>query len=93
MKVFKATGAFAGDKDAAAGIRADYVQPRLSANQSVILDFKDVELATQSFIHALLASVIRDDASSLERITFRNCNPSIQTLIGIVAEYAQDDFE
>lgn len=93
MKILSRAGAFAGDKDAAAAIRDDYLVPRLGAGQTCILDFQSVELATQSFIYALLASVIRNEPSDLSRIDFRNCNDSIQALIEIVSEYAQDEFE
>lgn len=93
MKVLDRTGSFAGDKDAAAAIREQYVRPSLAAGRAVVLDFQGVDLATQSFIHALIAGVVRDDPASLERIAFKNCNESVRSLIEIVVEYAQDEFE
>lgn len=93
MKVASKTGEFAGDKDVAAEIRDDYVRPRLERGKSVVLDFDKVDLATQSFIHALIAAVVRDNPDNLDRITFKNCNESVRSLIEIVVEYAQDEFE
>ncbi len=92
MKVVDKTGTFAGDKDAAAEIREQYILPRLRKGLDVDLDFSQVDLATQSFIHALIAFVIRDVADSLDRISFRNCSANVQSIIEIVVEYAQDDF-
>ena len=93
ISVHKFAGDFAGDKDAAAKIRDDVLIPGLQSKTDtrVILDFAGVDLATQSFVHALLSSVIRLQASDLERIEFQNCNQSIQDIIEIVAEYSQED--
>lgn len=93
MKVFSASGEFAGDKDAAASIRDEYIRPTLKSGKRVVLDFAKVDLATQSFIHALLAGVVREDPNNLDSIDFKNCNDSVRSLVEIVVEYAQDDFE
>ena len=93
MKVSNTAGDFAGDKDVAAHIRDSYIRPMLSQGKIAILDFDGVSLATQSFIHALLALVVREDPESLQNIRFVKCNDSIQSLIEIVVEYAQDEFD
>lgn len=93
MKVKRHAGEFAGDKDAAARIRDDHLLPALKSGKRATLDFEGVDLATQSFVHALIAGIIREHPEWLERIDFRNCNESIQSLIEIVAEYAQDQFD
>lgn len=93
MKIHASVGDFAGDKDAAAHIRETYLKIELARGRSPILDFAAVTLATQSFIHALLAAVVREDPGSLERIQFQNCNESIREVIEIVVEYAQDQFD
>lgn len=93
MKVATATGSFAGNKDAAAHIRETYLVPKLRAGRTAILDFSGVDLATQSFVHALIASVVRERPDDLQKIEFRGCNDSIRALIEIVVEYAQDEFE
>lgn len=91
-KVKRYAGSFAGDKDAAANLREDVLKPGLAKNKVVLLDFDGVELATQSFMHALLAQTVRENPASLEHIDFRNCNDDIQALIEIVVDYAQEDF-
>jgi hypothetical protein len=85
-------GPFAGDKDAAAYIRDSYIRPTLNSREPVLLDFRDIELATQSFIHALIAAVIRSDPNSLDLIEFRGCNDAVREIIGIVVDYSQRDF-
>lgn len=91
MKVSDSVGGFAGDKDAAASIRETYLLPNLRTGKEVHLDFESVALATQSFIHALLAQAIREDSAYLELIAFEHCNSSVQSIIEIVVEYAQDE--
>lgn len=91
-KVKPYAGSFAGDKEAAAVLREEVLRPGLAKQKVVRLDFAGVELATQSFMHALLAQTIREDPTSLERIEFTNCNDDIQALIEIVVDYAQEDF-
>lgn len=91
-KVKKYAGSFAGDKDAAASLRDDVLRPSLAKAKRVTLDFAGVDLATQSFMHALLAQAVRENPSSLDHIEFKNCNDDIQALIEIVVDYAQEDF-
>ena len=93
MKIHASVGDFAGDKEAAAHIRETYLRRCLSKNEPAILDFVDVGLATQSFIHALVAAVVRENPDNLDLIEFKNCNSEIRAVIGIVVEYAQEDFE
>jgi hypothetical protein len=92
-RVFDSAGSFAGDKDAAAEIRESYLKPRLAAGEAAQLDFSDVDFATQSFVHALLSAVVRDDPASLDRIEFLSCNDDVQSLIEIVVEYSQEEFQ
>jgi hypothetical protein len=91
-KVSRYAGSFAGDKEAAARIRDEFLGPAVANHKTVTLDFGGVDFATQSFIHALLAHAIREDPSSLDLIEFKNCNEDIQALIEIVVDYAQEDF-
>lgn len=93
IAIAKDSGAFAGDKDAAAKIREKQIRPALRGGGDVILDFDSVEFATQSFIHALLAAVVRADPQILERMQFKNCNETVQSLVTIVVEYAQEELE
>jgi hypothetical protein len=85
-------GDFAGDKDVARGIREEKLEPAMLGGASVTLDFSGVELATQSFIHALISDLVRSPRfDALDLITFINCNPSVRELIEIVVEYSQED--
>jgi hypothetical protein len=92
ISVLERAGFFAEDKDIAAKVRDDSIRPAVAAGRRVILDFKDVVGATQSFIHALIAAVIRDSSSeALELLEFKSCNESIKGVISIVVEYCQLD--
>lgn len=90
MKIYASTGPIAGDKDAAAFIRETYLKRGISRSEPLVLDFDNIELVTQSFIHALIAEIVRRDASCLDQIQFKNCKTEIQTIIEIVVEYAQE---
>lgn len=78
----------AEDKDAAREIRERSILPALERNEQVTLDFADVEIATQSYIHALVSDAIhRHGDHALELITFENCTEELQQLILTVVEY------
>lgn len=93
MKIYSSAGPIAGDKDAAAHIRETFLRPLLAKGQTAELDFEDVELATQSFVHAMIAAVVREDPASLDLIEFRSCNEAVREVIEIVVDYAQYKFE
>ena len=59
IKLVKTIGDFAENKDAARILRAEQIIPSLKKGDDVILDFKNVNGATQSFIHALISEPIR----------------------------------
>lgn len=90
IKLLPKTGVFAEDKDIARDIRIKYITPLLEKNEEVTLDFKGVESATQSFVHALISELIRNFGSEiLDNIYFKNCNRSVQEIINIVVDYMQ----
>jgi hypothetical protein len=93
IKLSDWVGDFAGDKDVAALIRDRELRPALLSDETKVeIDFEDVSLATQSFVHALISQLVREpDLDALKRITFTNCSPSVQELIEIVAEYSQEN--
>jgi len=85
-------GSFAENKDVAREIRVSDIEPALSRGGEVTLDFEGVELATQSFVHALVSAVIRSHGPDvLDRVLFTNCNQTVKRVIEIVVEYSQDD--
>jgi hypothetical protein len=94
IEIFPKTGDFAENKDIAKEIREYYILPCLSRNEEVILDFINVNLSTQSFIHALISDVFRKHSiEALDNIVFRNCNDDIKTLINLVVEYMQESID
>jgi hypothetical protein len=92
VTVVDKVGSFAENKDAARRLRVEEIEPGLVAGDDVTLDFASVELATQSFVHALVSAVIRSFGSDvLDRMIFANCNETVKRVIEIVVEYSQDD--
>jgi len=91
IKLIKMVGSFAENKVLAREIRLTKVIPEIEKNKKVILDFKGVDNATQSFIHALISDLIRKyGAEVLDKIFFKNCNEKIKKIIIIVTEYMQE---
>ena len=92
IRIFDRAGAFAENKDVAREIRLKEILPAFEKEEEVILDFTDVDAATQSFIHALISDVFRKYGSgTLERVAFKSCNETVKKIIGIVADYMQED--
>ncbi|MBI3035021.1 STAS-like domain-containing protein [Candidatus Woesearchaeota archaeon] len=91
IKIYKKIGNFAGNKDIAKEIRTKEILPFIRKEDKIFLDFENVNSATQSFIHALISDVIRKEGIKvLDKLFFKNCNETIQKIIGIVVEYMQD---
>jgi hypothetical protein len=92
ISVSDVVGDFGGDKDQARQLREEQIEPAMRGGARVVLDFEGVDLATQSFIHALTSDLVRSsEFDALELLTFKNCNESIRELIEIVVEYSQED--
>ncbi|MBI5414353.1 STAS-like domain-containing protein [Candidatus Peregrinibacteria bacterium] len=91
IKLFQYTGSFAENKDVARDIRLHKLIPALEKNKDIILDFENVEGATQSFIHALISDLIRKYGDEvLDKIQFKSCNETVQGIISIVTDYMQE---
>lgn len=91
IHILNIAGSFAENKDLAKEIRLNKIIPALDKEEEVVLDFKGVDGATQSFIHALISEVIRRyGAQVLDKISFKNCNETVRKIIGIVVEYMQE---
>lgn len=91
VKIVDFTGVFAENKDIARDVRINQIIPALENGEEIILDFTDVEGATQSFIHALISEVIRTyGADVLDKFYFKNCTETIKKIISIVVEYMQE---
>jgi STAS-like domain of unknown function (DUF4325) len=84
---------FAEDKDEAKEVRIAEILPALEAGEHVVLDFKGVRYATQSFVHALVGEALkRYGESVLARIEFRNCSPQLRSVIELVVDYSLSGF-
>jgi hypothetical protein len=91
IKLFKKTGSFAENKDIARDIRLQKIIPALEKGDDIILDFKNIDSATQSFIHALISDLMRRYGNDvLDKISFKSCNTTIQKIISIVTDYMQE---
>ncbi len=89
--IFNRAGAFAENKDTARDIRLKEIIPAFESHEDVILDFERVDAATQSFIHALISDLLRKYGSeTLDRISFKSCNDTVQQIIRIVVDYMQE---
>ena len=90
ITVNQRASSFAEDKDVAAEIRESDLRPTLRDGKKLRLDFRGVEGATQSFVHAMISDLIRREGPAvLDRIEFKNCNASVRSVIEIVVEYSQ----
>ena len=91
IRLFNRAGSFAEDKDLARTIRREQIIPALNRHEEVVLDFENVDSATQSFIHALISDLIRNYGGEvLDRIRFKSCNDTVRKIIGIVVDYMQE---
>ena len=91
IRIASAVNGFAEDKDIARQLRQERILPAIKNQEEVIVDFKGVEGATQSFVHALISDLIRKEgAAVLDRIYFKNCNETIKKIISIVVDYMQE---
>lgn len=91
IKLFKQVGPFAENKDVAREIRLKKLIPALKKGQNVILDFENVEGATQSFVHALISDLMRKYGNEvLDKIQFKSCNDTVKAIISIVTDYMQE---
>lgn len=88
IRMYPLVGEFAENKDIAREIRESKIRPALEKDEVVVLDFSDVNSATQSFIHALLSELIRVyDIELTDRILFKDCSATVKEIIGIVFDY------
>lgn len=89
VAVSKLAGHFAEDKDVARAIRQSSILPRLEAGKTTVLDFSGVEVATQSFIHAMISEALRIyNGRALELLEFRACNKTVKSVVLTVIEYS-----
>jgi hypothetical protein len=93
IKVKPGPNGFAEDKEEAKKLRKGEVLPSLEDNRAVVLDFSDVKYATQSYVHALIGEALQKHKESiLDKIEFKNCSPSLRSVIALVVDYSLGGF-
>lgn len=91
IKMLEHVSDFGGNKDTAKQLRITKIMPAVLTKKNIILDFDGVSGVTQSFIHALLAEVIREFPEEVfDLIQFKNCTRDVRVVVEIVAEYMQE---
>ncbi|KKP69198.1 MAG: hypothetical protein UR66_C0001G0080 [Candidatus Moranbacteria bacterium GW2011_GWE1_35_17] len=91
IKLFERVGSFAENKDIARDIRIKEIIPAIESGKRVVLDFSNIDAATQSFVHALISDLIRKYGNDiLDKIDFKSCNKNVQKIIMIVSDYMQE---
>ena len=94
IKLVEIAGEFGENKDTARRIRIKQIMPALVDGEDVILDFDGMVGATQSFIHALIVGPMREFGDLFfEKVSFKNCSPTIQQVVKIVSEYTQEGMD
>lgn len=84
---------FAEDKDQARELRTLKLLPALSRGETLVLDFKAVQYATQSFIHALIGEALQKYGDhALDLLEFRNCSAQVRSVIALVVDYSLGGF-
>jgi len=82
-------GPVAENKDWARNMRDKVLLPTLASGREIILDFKAVSTATQSFVHACISQAVTEHGEDvLDRIQFRQCNEQVHSIIERVVEYS-----
>ena len=80
--------ALAEDKDATRQLRIERILPALERGDTVELDFSEVGLATQSYIHALISEAVRRfGTTALKHLRFAGCNEDVKQVIRAVVRY------
>jgi hypothetical protein len=84
---------FVEDKDLARELRRSRINPALEAGDEIVLDFANVRVATQSFVHALIGEALtRFGEAALRKIEFRNCSEQLRSVIDLVVTYSFTGF-
>lgn len=94
IKLQEIVGTFAENKDLAKKLRIEEIMPSLFKDKEVILDFSGITGATQSFVHALISSPIREFRDvAFNNLVYKNVNEDIREIISIVYRYMQESLE
>jgi hypothetical protein len=90
IKLIEHFDSFAENKEKARKLRIDILIPTLEKGEEIILDFNGIIGVTQSFIHALISDLFRKfGVGVLDKVTFKNCNEKVKSVIATVSDYMQ----
>lgn len=78
----------ARDTAAAHEFARTHLEPRLLRRESVALDFRNLRVCTQSFLHALLHESIRLAWARKAQVFVVNASPTIRAQIEFVEGYS-----
>ena len=93
IKIVPGPSGFAEDKQEAKRIREEAVLPSLAQKRSIVLDFSEVNYATQSYIHALIGEALQQYGERvLDKLEFKHCSPSLRSVIELVVDYSLGGF-
>jgi len=73
---------------AAAELAADQLMPRVIKRQPLALDFRNLQVCTQSYLHALLAEVVRAAWAFRVPIYVVNARPAVRSGLELLEGYA-----
>ena len=80
---------FEEDVEVASRYRDEVILPSIHSGKMVVIDFAKVRFATQSFVHALMYKVIRDEQQIGSTLSIANCTNATREAIMAVAAYAK----
>ncbi|KPY28744.1 STAS-like domain-containing protein [Pseudomonas syringae] len=80
---------FEEDVERASQIREIEIIPKINSGSMVVIDFRGVSFATQSFVHALMYKVVRDGQTLGSSLSIANCSNSTREAVMAVAAYAK----
>lgn len=84
---------FAEDKEVARQLRLERIMPALEKGGTVVLDFKQVSYATQSYIHALIGEALQKHGeAALGHLEFKNCTSAVRSVVELVVDYTLGGF-
>jgi len=94
LSVHSRVGGYAENKDIARDIRIKHILPALAAKFPLVVDFTDVQDATQSFIHACISeAIVKFGEDALKLLEFRGCCSVVKSNIRTVVEYTLNVLE
>lgn len=94
VDVSEICGHFAENKDLARKIRENYLKKWLRTDGIIILDFKNIDSSTQSFVHAMISFIFQKYGEKmLVKFEFKNCNAAVKSLITTVINYSLETTE